>query len=243
MDTLYAIFGLMVAVAVLINMFSGDPHEQAAKYRAEADKLQGEHDQAVADATQKLKDVATSNLEADHDTRTLSLFSLVSLSALTFGDMLDSTKKADPLIPLCIIYCWLEQLSEDYDWPAWDVEEYPEKTSSLTKFIWTFVKSELTDDEWANNFFMLEDKDDVESNVWFDEISGFRFIRDRIKDSFEDSSLEEKSNMCAIFSSELIEYIDDDELKERFVVLARESLNDAGLMTGSAESTLASMDL
>ena len=61
--------------------------------------------------------------------------------------------------------------------------------------------------------------------------------------SLKDASMEEKSNMCTIFSSELIEYIDDDDLKDRFITLATSSLNNAGLMSSSAQSTLASLEL
>ena len=199
MDILFTIFGVIVVIGILINIFSGDPHEQAAKAQAELDRLNAENEEAVAAAQKNLKEVATSNLEGDQkegDVRSLRLFSLVSLSILPFGEMLDSTKKADPLIPLTLIYSWLEQLSENYIWPGdFDVEEYPEETSSLTKFIWDFMKSELNKEEWENTFLLLEEKDDVNSQAFFDEISGFRCVRDRIIGAFE---------MAAIFSSELI---------------------------------------
>ena len=247
MDILFAIFGVIVAIAVISKMIMGDPHEQLEKAQAELAEAKAEQDKAIAKAEAELKEIATGHLEGTHlegETRRLSLFSLISLSMLSFGEMLESTKKADPLIPLTIVYIWLEQLSENYIWPGeYDVEEYPEKTSSLTKFIWDFTKSELTDEEWESSFLMLEEKDDVNSNAFFDELPGFRFVRDRIVGAFEDSSIEEKSNMCASFSSELIEYVDDDDLKERFITLATSSLNDAGLMSSSAQSTLASLEL
>lgn len=247
MDILITIVLAFFGIGILVNMISGYPHEKLEKAKAELAEFEAEREEAIAKAQAELKETATKNLEGKHlegETRTLSFFSLISLSTLPFGDMLDSTKKADPLIPLIIIYCWLEQLSENYIWPgSFDVEEYPEKTSSLTKFIWDFTKSELTDEEWESTFFMLDEKDDVNSNAFFDEISGFRFVRDRIVGAFEDSSIEEKSNMCAIFSSELIEYINDDDLKERFITLATSSLNDAGLMSSSAQSTLAALEL
>lgn len=252
MDILFTIFGVLVVIVVLSNMVMGDPHEQLEKAKAELAKAEAEQDEAIAKAQSELKDIATAHLEGEHlegETRILSLFSLVSLSTLTFGDMLESTKKADPLIPLTIVYCWLEQLSENYIWPGANrfdenyEEQYPEKTSSLTQFIWDFTKSELTDEEWKSSFCLVEEIDDVNSNVFFDELAGFRFVRDRIVESFKDASMEEKSNMCAIFSSELIEYIDDDDLKDRFITLATSSLNNAGLMSSSAQSTLASLEL
>ena len=252
MDILFTIFGVIIAIGVLSNMLMGDPHEQLEKAKAELAKAEGDYDKAIADAQAELKDVATAHLEGTHiegEARILSLFSLVSLSTLNFGDMLESTKKADPLIPLTIVYCWLEQLSENYINPGANrfdenyEEQYPEKVSSLTKFIWDFTKSELTDEDWTSSFTMVEEKDDVNSNVFFDELAGFRFVRDRIVGTFEDSSMEEKSNMCAIFSSELIEYIDDDDLKDRFITLATSSLSNAGLMSSSAQSTLASLEL
>ena len=252
MDIIFGIFGLIVAIGILANMFAGDPHEELEKAKAELAKAEAEQDKAIADAKAQLKDTATAHLEGEHlegEERRLSLFSLISLSMLNFGDMLESTKKADPLIPLTIVYCWLEQLSENYIHPGPDrfdenhEEQYPEETSSLTKFIWDFTKSELTDEEWESSFLMLEENDDVNSKAFFDELSGFRFVRDRIVEALEDTSIEEKSNLCAVFSSELIEYIDDDDLKERFINLATSSLNDAGLMSGSAKSTLASLEL
>lgn len=252
MDIIFGIFGLIVAIGILANMFAGDPHEELEKAKAEHAKAEAEQDKAIADAKAQLKDTATAHLEGEHlegEERRLSLFSLISLSMLNFGDMLESTKKADPLIPLTIVYCWLEQLSENYIHPGADrfdenhEEQYPEETSSLTKFIWDFTKSELTDEEWESSFLMLEENDDVNSKAFFDELSGFRFVRDRIVEALEDTSIEEKSNLCAVFSSELIEYIDDDDLKERFINLATSSLNDAGLMSGSAKSTLASLEL
>ena len=244
-----SIFLLFVLVGILGVIFEGDPHEKVRKARAEVDRLNAENEDEIAKAQANIKELATSSLERDFEegeTKSLNILDLVSLAVLPFGDMLDATKKADPLIPLSIIYCWLEQLSENYVWPGeYDEEEYPEETSSLTKFIWNFLKSELTDEEWKATFDLYFDaeNDDVSSHGFFDELAGFRFVRDRIVRAFEDSSIEEKSNMCAVFSSELIEYIDDEALKERFVVLASSSLNDAGLMSSSAESTLASLDL
>jgi len=257
MEIIFGIFALLVVISILANMFGGDPSpEELEKAKAELERqrllLEGGQEKTVEQAKEELKDIATAHLEGEHleaGTRTLSLFSLVSLSALNFGDMLESTKKADPLIPLTIVYCWLEQLSENYINPGADrfdenhKEQYPEETSSLTKFIWDFTKSELTDEEWESSFLLVEENDDVNSKAFFDELAGFRFVRDRIVGALEDTSMEEKSNLCAVFSSELIEYIDDDDLKERFINLATSSLNDAGLMSDSAKSTLASLEL
>ena len=66
-----------------------------------------------------------------------------------------------------------------------------------------------------------------------------RFVRDRIVEALEDTSSAEKSKLCAVLWSELIEDSDGDDLKERFINLATSCLEDAGLMSGSAKSTLA----
>ena len=171
--------------------------------------------------------------------RDLSLETLITITLGGLGDAIETIKSDyDPLTRLTIVYMFVEQLSDEYS---------SSETTGLHKFSYAFFKQELSDDEFSQNFGDVT----LESELASGEFGMFtpncfwgNMFQDSIQSSNEELPDDEaKSNICAMFCADLVSLIDDDDLIQRFISLARDTLTETGFMTKSAEATFSSIEL
>ncbi len=244
MEVIWSIFGILVAIAFFANLFMGDPSEEVAKaQRALADvqeKIAEEQEEKLEKIFKDaVEEFSNKDPDFDRDLRTTPLYSFSYVG--TFGEMHDViAEKGDPLVALACVYPWLEQLSE----------EIPENSQRLYEdFLFNFFTTELSDEDFKNNFIVTgigsHDNEEERIENWSSDLMSFLAIRERI---FESSSthtttVDDRANFCTSFISQLVERIDDDDLKSRFINLARESLTSSGMFTFNTESALAAIEL
>ena len=219
-----------------ISMTSSEKKE--AKYRKELDSLAENYDiDPPKTPEQILKSLNDDRMKAlkeaqDSDSRDLNLWRLITITIGGFGEGLDTIKtEFDPLVRLAIVYMLVEQLSDKYS---------SNESSSLGKVSYKFFKQELSDEDWEINFEGTgPDEGDFEvPSPWGNMIQG------KIQSSYEElSDHQTKSNICVMFCTDLVSLIDDDDLIQRFISLARDTLTESGFMTKSAEGTFSSMEL
>lgn len=244
MEVLWAIFGVLVAIGFFVNLFMGDPAENLAKAQKElsdieekiAEEQQEKLDNAFKEAVERF---SNKDPEVNRDLRTTPLYSFSYTG--TFGEMHDViAEKGDPLVALACVYPWLEQLSD----------EIPENSQRLYEdFLFKFFKTELAEEDFENNFLLtgIGSPDNEEERIknWSSDLMSFLAIRKRIFESSSEhtTTVDDRANFCSSFISQLVEKIDDDDLKLRFINLARESLTSSGMFTFNTESALAALEL
>ena len=244
MEVLWAIFGVLVAIGFFVNLFMGDPSENLAKAQKElsdiedkiAEEQQEKLDNAFKEAVERF---SNKDPEVNRDLRTTPLYSFSYTG--TFGEMHDViAEKGDPLVALACVYPWLEQLSD----------EIPENSQRLYEdFLFKFFKTELAEEDFENNFLLtgIGSPDNEEERIknWSSDLMSFLAIRKRIFESSSEhtTTVDDRANFCSSFISQLVEKIDDDDLKLRFINLARESLTSSGMFTFNTESALAALEL
>ena len=244
MEVLWAIFGVLVAIGFFVNLFMGDPAENLAKAQKElsdieekiAEEQQEKLDNAFKEAVERF---SNKDPEVNRDLRTTPLYSFSYTG--TFGEMHDViAEKGAPLVALACVYPWLEQLSD----------EIPENSQRLYEdFLFKFFKTELAEEDFENNFLLtgIGSPDNEEERIknWSSDLMSFLAIRKRIFESSSEhtTTVDDRANFCSSFISKLVEKIDDDDLKLRFINLARESLTSSGMFTFNTESALAALEL
>ena len=244
MEVLWAIFGVLVAIGFFVNLFMGDPAENLAKAQKElsdieekiAEEQQEKLDNSFKEAVERF---SNKDPEVNRDLRTTPLYSFSYTG--TFGEMHDViAEKGDPLVALACVYPWLEQLSD----------EIPENSQRLYEdFLFKFFKTELAEEDFENNFLLtgIGSPDNEEERIknWSSDLMSFLAIRKRIFESSSEhtTTVDDRANFCSSFISQLVEKIDDDDLKLRFINLARESLTSSGMFTFNTESALAALEL
>ena len=244
MEVLWAIFGVLVAIGFFVNLFMGDPAENLAKAQKElsdieekiAEEQQEKLDNAFKEAVERF---SNKDPEVNRDLRTTPLYSFSYTG--TFGEMHDViAEKGDPLVALACVYPWLEQLSD----------EIPENSQRLYEdFLFKFFKTELAEEDFENNFLLtgIGSPDNEEERIknWSSDLMSFLAIRKRIFESSSEhtTTVDDRANFCSSFISQLVVKIDDDDLKLRFINLARESLTSSGMFTFNTESALAALEL
>ena len=244
MEVLWAIFGVLVAIGFFVNLFMGDPAENLAKAQKElsdieekiAEEQQEKLDNAFKEAVERF---SNKDPEVNSDLRTTPLYSFSYTG--TFGEMHDViAEKGDPLVALACVYPWLEQLSD----------EIPENSQRLYEdLLFKFFKTELAEEDFENNFLLtgIGSPDNEEERIknWSSDLMSFLAIRKRIFESSSEhtTTVDDRANFCSSFISQLVEKIDDDDLKLRFINLARESLTSSGMFTFNTESALAALEL
>ena len=212
--------------------------KKEAKYKKELDSLAENYDidppKTPEQILKSLKNDQTKALKEaqDSDSRDLNLWRLITITLQGFGEALDTIKSEyDPLVRLAIVYMYVEQLSDEYS---------SNESSSLGKFSYKFFKQELSDEDWEINFEGTgPDEGDFEVPSPWGNI-----IQDKIQSSYKElPEHETRSNICVMFCTDLVSLIDDDDLIQRFISLARDTLTESGFMTKSAEGTFSSMEL
>ena len=200
--------------------------EQASKVKQIDKQIEEVHDEMKDARMEALKEAQ------DSDSRDLNLWRLITITLGGFGEALDTIKSEfDPLVRLAIVYMFVEQLSDKYS---------SNESSSLGKFCYKFFKQELSDEAWRQNFY-----DEGPEHPDFEVPSSWGgIIQDTIQSQNEElPDHETRSNICAMFCTDLVSLIDDDDLKQRFISLARDTLTESGFMTKSAEGTFSSIEL
>jgi len=191
-------------------------------------------DKKIADIKDEMQEDRMEALKEaqDSDSRDLNLWRLITITIGGFGEALDTIKSEfDPVVRLAVVYMFLEQLSDKYS---------SDESSSLSKFCYKFFKQELSDEDWSLNFY-----DEGPEHPDFDVPSVWGgMIQNAIQSRNEElGDQETRSNICAMFCTDLVSLIDDDDLIQRFISLARDTLTESGFMTESAEGTFSSIEL
>ena len=203
--------------------FFTKPKEKSVDIEKERKDL----DDQIDASKNRLKDLL--DLDSDEiDFRFLDHDSLMLLGHHNIKEVIDIIKiKSDPLLRLALVYMLIEQLSDNFK-----LEE-----SSIGLFTYKFFQQELSDEDFLKNFEEGEDSPDFKNYDW---CNGFQ---DKIRKAYlQCPEIETRSNICASFCADLVLQIDDDKLKERFVTLARKTLEANNTMTKSAESSLMSVE-
>jgi hypothetical protein len=197
----------------------------------EVKKLDEEIDAAKAALRESEQNLA--ELAASSTYRNLNLDGLIVKGLGVFGDMItDIRDEMDPLVRLLVCYMFIEELSE----------KYSEDNSSIAEFSYYFLREELGDEDFDNNFPGNElGEGYFETPVFWGNV-----VQSRIERSYteaEDDGAENlKSSVCAMFCSDLAEGI-DEALIERFVDKAKVTLDKSDMLTSGAESTFLSLAL
>ena len=202
--------------------FFKKPREQTENIEEKRQDL----DQQIDASKKRLEDLV--ELPDDLDFRFLDLDSLAFLSMHNIVEMIEIIKtKSDPLVRLALVYMLIEQLSENFK---------PEE-SSVGQFTYKFFKQELSEKDFIENFEDGVESPDFKNHDWCKD------FQDKIRSAYSQyPDLETRSNICASFCADLVLEIDDDKVKERFVTLARKTLEENNTLTKSAESSLMSVE-
>ena len=224
------IFGVILFVIGMIANSGGSPED----YQRTLDEI----NRQKQDSIDELKAINEEKIESTRQSkyRDLNLDGLITIGI--YGSLTDTVEtlktQHDPLVRLVMVYLFLEQLSPEYKSDDGS-DTLGNEASSLPSFSYKFFKKELSEEDWNHNFYIDEGKFDTP--IHWDGLSP------GIESLYKELNDEEKHNICAMLCSELTSSIDDDELIQRFIELARNELNDSGYLTDSAEATFSSIEL
>jgi hypothetical protein len=192
-------------------------------------KQKRQQDKKVEEAKKSVQQAFDSLMKTYEDAtyRALGLDAFIAVGIMDIGDMLDTIRdRFDPIVRLIVSYILIEQLSANYN----------ENNSSVGLFAHAFIKNELNDEDIEMN----EIPDDFDREFYNEKLGG---VMSRITTAYSELPDDEaKNNICAEFCAQLTIKVDDD-LKDRFIELAQNILDENGLMTNSAKSTFASLEL
>ncbi len=191
-------------------------------------------DQEKKRATDGLKSINEERIKAanESENRQLNLDGLVTIGLYgSLSETVDTIKtQYDPLVRLVMVYIFLEQLSDECS---------SEEVSSLSNFSYKFFKQELSEQDWEANYF----GDDGPGEGFFVVPVFWDGLSMIVEGTYEKLNDEEKNNICAMLCTELVSSIEDDDLIQRFITMARDKLTESGFITDSAEATFSSIEL